>query len=289
MRVALLGFGLIGGSIARALRAEGGMWHIAAWSPTGNGPRQAAEASIVETAAETADDAIRGADVVILAAPPLACLDLIDILAASLGDALDEAAVVTDVASTKQAIGSRADEAGLRFVGGHPMAGRELGGYESADSNLFVGRPWVLVPGANATRDDVARIERIANACGAQPVEMDAGDHDSAVAAISHLPLVVAAALVEAVTGDRRDGEDAADWNVARRLASTGWEGMTRLARGDVDMGVGILATNGPAVAARLRTLREVIDDWLAAIEGSDQDDVRRRLEDARHRLGEGP
>jgi prephenate dehydrogenase len=118
---------------------------------------------------------------------------------------------------------------------------------------------------------------------------MDAGDHDSAVAAISHLPLVVAAALVQAVTGDRRDGEDAADWNVARRLASTGWEGMTRLARGDVDMGVGILATNGPAVAARLRTLREVIDDWLAAIEGSDQDDVRRRLEDARHRLGEGP
>jgi prephenate dehydrogenase len=169
------------------------------------------------------------------------------------------------------------------------MAGREAGGYESADSNLFVGRPWVLVPGANATRDDVARVERIANACGAQPVEMDGADHDSAVAAISHLPLVVAAALVEAVTGDRRDSEDAADWNVARRLASTGWEGMTRLARGDVDMGVGILATNGPAVAARLRTLREVIDDWLAAIEGSDQDDVRRRLEDARHRLGEGP
>jgi prephenate dehydrogenase len=118
---------------------------------------------------------------------------------------------------------------------------------------------------------------------------MDAGDHDSAVAAISHLPLVVAAALVEAVTGDRRDSEAAADWNVARRLASTGWEGMTRLARGDVDMGVGILATNGPAVAARLRTLREVIDDWLAAIEGSDQDDVRRRLEDARHRLGKAP
>src|SRR5207245_11252141 len=121
------------------------------------------------------------------------------------------AATVTDVASTKKAIVERADAHGLRFVGGHPMAGRETTGYESASPDLFVDRPWVVVPGALAEAHDVRRIEDVAEGCRARPFRMSAPEHDAATAAISPLPLVVAAALVEAIVG-RPGGPDRRDW-----------------------------------------------------------------------------
>ena len=99
------------------------------------------------------------------------------------------------------------------------------------------------------------RVEALAAACGARPLAMTASDHDAAAAAISHLPLVVATALVEAVAG-HGDARDRPDWPAAAALAAGGWTGMTRLARGDEAMGAGIIATNGPAIAARLRDLR---------------------------------
>jgi prephenate dehydrogenase len=120
----------------------------------------------------------------------------------------------------------------------------------------------------------------VATACGAKVVRLGAAEHDAAVAAISHLPLVVAAALVEAIGG-------APDWPAARSLAAGGWASMTRLARGDVEMGAGILATNGPAVADRLRDLRRVLDGWQTELDtGSpDADRLRDRLAAARRRL----
>ncbi len=286
MRVALLGFGLIGGSIARGLRADGGSWQIAAWSPSGDGPARARSEGIVDAVGDTPADTIRAADVVVLAGPPLACLAMIGELAGPLAGALGPDAVITDVASTKGLIGARADALGLLFVGGHPMAGREAAGYAASTANLFDGRPWVLVPGARAERDDVARVEAIVRDCRARPILLSAADHDRAVAGISHLPLVLAAALVEAVAG----GDDGApsDWPVARDLAASGWQGMTRLARGDVTMGAGILATNAPAVADRLRDLRGVIDDWLTELDrpgGPDDRALAERLAAARRRL----
>ena len=139
-----------------------------------------------------------------IAAPPLAALDLIDALAGPLIVEMAPDALVTDVASTKGAIVARAETAGLRFVGGHPMAGREVGGFDAARPELFSDRPWVVVPASTARYGDRERIEALATACGGVPVAMSAGEHDAAVAAISHLPLVVAAALVE--VGGRRRG-----------------------------------------------------------------------------------
>lgn len=288
MRVALLGFGLIGGSIAHALRRTRPEWSLAAWSPSGSGPEAAAAAGLVDVAAGSPADAIDGAELVVLAAPPLACLELIDTLAGSLRDHLAVSTVVTDVASTKSAIVARADELGLRFVGGHPMAGREVSGFGAADPDLFRDRPWVIVPGAMADEDDRARVESLAVACGARPIVMDARDHDAAVAAISHLPLVVAAALVEAVAGG--EGPAREGWTTAAGLAASGWQGMTRLARGDAEMGAGIAATNAAPVAARLRDLRAVLDEWLAALErpgGPDEVELTARLSAAKRRLEE--
>ena len=202
VRVAFLGLGLIGGSIARALHARPpGQWRTAAWTPRGSGPRIAAEARIIDLAAATPEAAVEGADLVVLAASPFDTLDLLDDLGGRLRSSLAPDAVITDVASTKAAIVARASDRGLRFVGGHPMAGREASGFEASDAGLFRDRPWVLVPSADAAA--MSRVEALAGVCGARVVHMSATEHDRAVAAISHLPLVVSAALVESVAGGR--------------------------------------------------------------------------------------
>lgn len=278
-RVALLGLGLIGGSIARALRARPpGEWSVAAWTPRGSGPRLAAEAGIIDLAANSPEAAIDGADIVILAAPPLDCLERLRELGGPLRRYLPRDAVITDVASTKAAIVALADDLGLRFVGGHPMAGREVAGFEASDAALFMGRPWVMVPSADTAA--MGAVEAIAVACGARTLRLDAAEHDRLVAAISHLPLVLSAALVEAVVG--RTDASRPDWPAAAGLAAGGWESMTRLARGDVDMGTGIALTNAGEIATRLRDVREVIDGWISALDAADADEIRVRLASAR-------
>jgi prephenate dehydrogenase len=286
MRVAMLGFGLIGGSIARALPAD---WEIAAWSPSGSGVRRAGEEGIVRAASRPAE-AVEGADLVVLAAPPLACLDLLDSLAGELGSALRPDATVTDVASTKVAIANRARGHGIRFVGGHPMAGRESSGYEASDPGLFRDRPWVIV-GGGAAAEDVERAERLATATGARPVHMEADAHDAAVAAISHLPLLTSVALVEAVAG-RPGAPPNPDWPAVLELAATGWRDATRLARGDAGMGAGIAVTNAGPLAARVRAVRDALDEWLAELDGDaspDPDRLAARFASARKRLESPP
>jgi prephenate dehydrogenase len=289
MRIAFLGFGLIAGSIARAVRAspDAADWTMAAWSPSGEGPSRAQAEGTIDLAAATSAEAVRDADLVVLAAPVPACLAAMDGLSAGSATFLPTGAVVTDVASTKAALLQRADALGLRYVGGHPMAGLESAGYGAGRADLFIGRPWVVVPGGSAAPVDVARVETLIRACGAVPVEMEAEAHDRAVAGVSHLPLLLAAALVEGVARSDSD-EERAEWAVASRLAAGGWRDMTRLARGDAAMGAGIVATNAPALAMRLRDLRLVLDRWQAELDapgGPDGAAVELRLRAARTRL----
>ncbi len=283
-RIAFLGFGLIGGSIALALREVGYGGSITAWSPSGDGPAEGARRGLIDATAVTSGAAVQGADLVILAGPPLA-------VTAELGNKdgawrarLADDATVTDVVSTKGRVVELAEAAGLRFVGGHPMAGRETTGVGSAAATLFVDRPWVIVPTTSAREVDLDRVTALAEAAGARPIRMTAAEHDRSVAAISHLPLVAAAALVESVAlaGGREK-----DWPVARALAATGWADMTRLARGDPEMGAGILETNRVEVATHLRTYRDALDAWLEALDGgTDVAALGSRLEAAREALG---
>ncbi|MEW6223796.1 MAG: prephenate dehydrogenase/arogenate dehydrogenase family protein [Chloroflexota bacterium] len=302
MRIAFLGLGLIGGSVARAVRAggipgaasggepsgdepSGGPPRLVAWTERGAGPRAALAAGIIDEVAATPGAAIEGADLVVLATPPLACVAMLSRLGrdGDLRASLAPGATVTDVASTKAAILAAARRAGVPFVGGHPMAGRETSGFEASDGDLLRERPWVVTEAVNG--GDPERVRVLARACGARTVELDAATHDRLVAAISHLPLLTAVALVEAVTG----GDDAAaDWPAAAPLAASGWRDTTRLARGDVTMGTEIAVTNAPAIAARLRDLRSALDAWIEILEapgGPDATAIRHRLAAARRRL----
>jgi prephenate dehydrogenase len=286
MRVALLGLGLIGGSVARAVRAGGDGWWVGAWTPSGTGPRQALAAGAIDAAFTSAPDLVREADIVVLAAPPLACAGLIGRLAGPWREALPPGVTVTDVASTKAGLERAARDAGLAWVGGHPMSGREMSGFEASDPTLFVNRPWVVTPAVGG--GDVAAVELLARACGAMPVHMDAARHDRLVAAISHLPLLTSVMLVEAVTG--LPGREDREWPAARELAAGGWRDTTRLARGDTAMGAEILATNADRVAERLRAYRARIDAWLELLEapgGADASAIRERLQAARERVAD--
>jgi prephenate dehydrogenase len=238
---------------------------------------------VIDEVAATPEAAVAGADLIVLAGPAPDILAQLDQLAGPWRDSLRADAVITDVASTKSAIVERAAALDLPFVGGHPMAGRETSGYQASTADLFVDRPWVVVPSADPAA--VARVEALATATGARPRRMAAEDHDEAVAAVSHLPLVVAAALVEAVVGR---SEPRSDWPLAAGLAATGWRDMTRLARSDATMGAGIAVTNGPRIAKRIRDLVAVLDSWAADLEradGSDPEAVADRLRIVRDRL----
>lgn len=283
--MAILGFGLVGGSLARAVRARdehsGSRMVLSAWTPGGAGPEAAQRDGVIHLAAATPEAAMDGADLIVLAAPVPACLAMLDDLAGPWRAGLAPDSVITDVASTKSSMVLRATALGLRFVGGHPMAGRESSGYAASSEDLFVDRPWVVVPSADEPA--VVRVEALARAVGARPMRMSATAHDWAVAGISHLPMVASAALVEAVAGLPESPH--AGWDEARTVTASGWRDTTRLARGDVEMGAGIATTNAAALADRVRDLIAALEGWADELErpgGPDYDAISGRLARAR-------
>ena len=189
-------------------------------------------------------------------APPIAMAELLDeLVVCRRSGRLTESAVVTDVGSTKRWIMAEAAKRSLRFCGGHPMAGSTETGFAASDGRLFMGRPWVVVPNHHGASSAAALVERLASSCGARPVTMDADLHDAATAAVSHLPLLVAAALVSAVSqGEQGKAPDG--WGVSHLLASSGWDSATRLARGSEEMGADILATNAREVRRHMSSAR---------------------------------
>ena len=188
--------------------------------------------------------AIEGADVVVLATPVMAMRDLME----TIGPGLPENAVLTDVGSSKRTVVEWAGEVlpdRSQFVGGHPMAGRETPGPENATADLFTGKPYCIVPSAHAREQAVSTVTTMAEAIGAKPFFISAEEHDSFVAAVSHLPFMVSVALMQTVS-------KSANWDDIAQLASSGFRDLSRLASGDAIMHRDISITN-----------REPIVSWI--------------------------
>jgi len=246
MTVAVVGLGLIGGSLAKALARAG---HRVIGVDRPRVARRALRQRAIAAMAPTPEAAAAEADVVVLAAPPRTNLALLGRVARVARARL----VVTDVGSVKQPILARARRLGLaRFVGGHPMAGSERAGLDAASGELFRGRPWFLVPGPAAPAAAVRRIRALVRAAGARPVELDAASHDRLVAYLSHVPQLAAWALLEAARGEP----------LVRRhldLAGPGFRDMTRLARSPRGIWREILGQNRPQVARALSAFRKAL------------------------------
>ncbi|MBO9539065.1 prephenate dehydrogenase/arogenate dehydrogenase family protein [bacterium] len=257
MRVALLGLGLIGGSLGLALRAERPEIEVVGWDPDPAALALARERGAIAREAADPAAAVADADRVVLAAP----VGAFPALFAAIAPCLRPEAVVTDVASTKAAVTAWASNAGLNFVGGHPMAGSEQVGVAHARADLFRGAAWCVTPPPSADPAAVAAVEALATSVGARPLRLDPSTHDAFVAAVSHLPFATSAALVSLTTADPR-------WAQMAPLAATGYRDATRLASGSPAMYRDICLTNQEAIAPLLRhlaatltTLADQLDD----------------------------
>lgn len=237
--VAVVGLGLVGGSLARALRRA--RYRVIGVDRAGVCRRAKAARAVDATFADVCKAALV-ADVIVLAAPPAANRALLRRLAPF------RRLVVTDVGSVKGAIVREARRLGLRqFVGGHPIAGSERAGFGASRADLFRGHAWALVPAEDARAFRIVR--ELVRATGARPIRMRADEHDRALAYLSHLPQLVAWALMDAARGDAVAAR-------RLRLAGPGFRDMTRLARSPRPLWREILAENRPEVARALRAVR---------------------------------
>ena len=184
---------------------------------------------------------------------------------------------MTDVASTKTSVLEWAERIlpeTVHFVGGHPMAGKETAGIDAADAGLFRGATWCILPGRGCAPEAVGRVEAIVRSVGAVPYYLDPAEHDSYVAAVSHVPFVAAAALVANAAG-------APSWRDMQRLAAGGFRDATRTASGDVAMHRDICLTNRDAVARWLDGLiAELARARDLVLRSGESDADREALED---------
>lgn len=261
-RTAILGLGLMGGSLGLDLRASGCATLVAGFDLGAGVAARALVVGAVDEAASSLARAVAGADLVVLATPVLSMRTLLDAIA----PLLSPHALVTDLGSTKAQVVAWA-EAALpepeRFVGGHPMTGSERAGIEAARRGLYAGATWCLTPTVNTDEAALDQLTALVRALGAQPLVLDASRHDWLVAGASHLPLVAAAALVRTL------GESA-EWEAVGALAAGGFRDTTRVASGDPTMARDILLTNAEAVAHWLDTYLEELTRLRERIRSSD-------------------
>jgi prephenate dehydrogenase len=233
LHLGILGTGLIGASLGQGVRQAGG--RVLGWDPSPAAAQIALDVGALDAiAADEASVWESDLDLIALAGPPSAVRE-----AARL---LDVDTLTIDVAGVKGPICAAVPE-GRRFIGTHPMAGRETSGPAAASPALFRGAAWVICP-QNAAADDIRRVETLITSLGARPVSMTPAEHDEAVAMVSHLPQLLAAALVT----------EATDHTAALDLAAGSFRDLTRVAASDPLAWVELLRANAPA-------LRSVVAD----------------------------
>ena len=262
-RLSILGLGLLGGSTALAVRRLPDRWTLTGHDVDPAVTAAAVRAGTLDADAPTPAAAVRGADLVLLAAPVGQIVKLL----ADIAPHLPPDAVVTDVGSTKRSI-CAAGEAVLpgRFVGSHPMAGGERQGLGAARSDLFDGATCVLTPAPDADPAAVARVADFWRALGSATLRLTPADHDRRVAAASHLPHATAAALVRAQTPD------------SLQTAGRGYRDATRIAAADPALWSDILLDNRDEVSLRVRALASDLVSLADALESGDEAAVRAWL-----------
>lgn len=273
-RIAFIGLGLIGGSIARGIRRSRPDATIMAYMRTRAKLEQAKQDGIVDVILDGIGEELKDCDLVFLCAPVernAACLK-------EIRPYLKPQALVTDVGSTKTDIHSHVIRLGMEdvFVGGHPMAGSEKTGYEHSSDRLLENAYYIITPTAKSRPEDVNRLVAVAEAIGSIPIVLDYRRHDQITAAISHLPHVAASSLVNLVKDS--DGED----GLMKRLAAGGFKDITRIASSSPQMWEQICMANRENLACALRLYIQGLETTLAQLEARDSKGIHELFETSR-------
>ena len=270
-RLAIVGLGLIGGSLGLALKRANlkGLEIVGFDLEYGTGGR-ARRKGVIDVESRSLAGVGEGAAVIVVATPIAQIKRVFEEIAPNLA----EGAVVTDTASTKRDVMRWAKELlpeRVSFVGGHPIAGKETSGLDAADASLFEGRPWAVVPTVHASQGAVNAVENMIELVGARPVLVDAEEHDSYLAAISHLPLVAAAALFSLA-------KDSQAWNDLGLLAGPGFRDTTRLASTNPALGHDIALTNRENMLHWIDRYIEELRRYRTLVADETQEDLYKTL-----------
>ncbi len=241
--IGIIGLGLIGTSIGMALKKSDAALRIKGLTRSKINRKLALEKQAVNACVATVSELIADTDLVILATPIHTILTLLSRIATLAKTPL----LITDTGSTKEQIIKVAVQlpTHISFVGGHPLAGKEVSGAQHADANLFVGKPWILTPTTKTRRAELTELCALITTIGAKPRRLSAVDHDRLVGTISHLPFLVSTLLMETIIMQR-------NWPKTRVLAGNGFRDVTRLSGGDPIMHTDILRTNRSAILTDL-------------------------------------
>jgi len=269
-RLTLLGLGLLGGSVAKAARAEGLAREIVAVGRRRESLEPALADGAVDRITTDVEDGVAGAEFCVLATPVATLTALLP----AVWRAAPSEAVITDVGSTKAGIVSAAEALARgrprSFVGSHPMAGSERSGYRASRADLFQGATVVLTPTDATPPDAVKRVTQFWEALGGRVTMLDPATHDRAVAAISHLPHLVADALVDAVARlDPRFFD----------LAARGFKDTTRIAAADPRVWREIFQENQAALGLALGVFRQALDHLEGLIAAGDAARIESELD----------
>ncbi len=274
IKIVIVGLGLMGASLALALKQRRVVKEIIGIDPN----RATLEAALANGAVDRTSEAldassVRGANLIVLATPVRTILKQLR----ELGNLAADGTLILDLGSTKQQIVRAMDQLPPRLyaVGGHPMCGKEKSGFSAAEAELYQDKVFVLTPTARSSELALAAATELARAIGARPVVLDAARHDQIVAAVSHLPFVVASNLVGAVD-EWAEGDDRV-W----QLAASGFRDTSRLAASDVDMMLDILLTNSENIADLMRRYSRRFAELADLIYDEDEAELRARLESA--------
>jgi prephenate dehydrogenase len=284
-RVAIVGAGLVGGSIALAADAAG-LAEVRLFDADPAVRERAAELGLGSAVHEDLAGAVAGVELVLVATPPHTVADVIAEVARLVGPGT----FLTDAASLKSdltlEVESRLRDAAAdpsRFVGGHPMAGSERSGPDAADASLFQGATWILTPRASTADGTLQAVSGFLRRLGARVLVLGPDRHDELVALVSHLPQLVASTLAEVAGSAVETTGDA-----VLAVAGGGFRDTTRIAASDPDLWLGILRGNRPAVLEALDRYRRRLDevaDALATEDWSRLETVLARASAARRRL----
>ena len=268
--VAVIGLGLMGASLCIDLKQRNLCREVRGVTRNFSTILRAFHEDAVDLATTDLSSGVAGADIVILSTPVRAVVKMLE----TLSPILWPGTVVMDMGSTKAEICAAMDRLPPRVqpIGGHPMTGKETAGYASAESGLYEGAPWVLTPLSRTRTETVALVSELAEGIGASPVTMEPARHDRLVAAISHLPFLLASALVHTVS-DSGD-QDPAVW----KLAAGGFRDTSRVAASDTQMFLDILVTNREAVLAQMDTLSGHLQELRTLLADNDEDTLRNKL-----------
>ena len=267
MRIVIIGLGLIGGSIGLALKQAN--WRgaeVVGYVRHRETGFLALKLGAVDKVETNLRDTAKGAEIIIIATPVLTLKDIFIQIAPE----LTADSIVTDTASTKAQVMHWAEEllpSGTNFVGGHPMAGKEIPGIKAAKADLFHNCTYCLTPLPQAKPSAIRIVKDMVKKLGAVPLIIGAQEHDSLVAGISHLPLLLSVALVSATTKDP-------SWQQMSCLAASGYRDLTRLASGNPEVSADICLSNQAPIVSwidtfidELQRLRKMIADGTDEIE----------------------